>query len=240
MSIALLVEATLHHVGISTTCCEQRHSTPDSHAEIFHKDHRYNNLKRQGLTVADLTGSVPSPLAGSTQDFNLKTAYYEATVPLWIDLIVTPSEWSAAFLSEEAKEVLGVLGGLVVVFPVPTTTGAEQTRDLIRCIGDVVKHGLGGWEWDGVGLAVGVGDGRTDEWDEMCAETGLEFVHLVNSGIAQDRNEFGGEFSFTIYVFIQHDETNIMARKNGHSPSGRGPRSQRLGTAGFIRLVGFR
>lgn len=145
------------------------------------------------LTILDLTGSVPSPLAGATQDFKLTTAYYKATVPLWIDLIVTPSEWSAAFLSEEAKEVLGVLGGLVVVFPVPTTTGTEQTRDLIRSIGDVVKQGLGGWEWDGVGLAVGVGEGPTEEWDEMCAEVGLEFVHLINGGKAQDRNEFGGE-----------------------------------------------
>jgi hypothetical protein len=58
-------------------------------------------------------------------------------------------------------------------------------------VGQVVKKGLGGWEWDGVGLAVGVGEGITEEWDEVCAEAGLEFVHVT--GKAQTgRNEFGG------------------------------------------------
>uniref|UniRef100_A0A8H7NLD4 Uncharacterized protein n=1 Tax=Bionectria ochroleuca TaxID=29856 RepID=A0A8H7NLD4_BIOOC len=72
--------------------------------------------------VQELTGSPPeaasTTLAGSTHDLNLKTAYYAAVVPTtWIDLIASPEEWSASFLSPEAREVLTVLGGLVLVFP---------------------------------------------------------------------------------------------------------------------------
>lgn len=154
-------------------------------------------------TPLDLTKSAPQPastsLAGTTHDLALKTAYYTATVPVWIDLIASPTEWAESFLSPEAKEVLGVLGGLVLVFSIPATTAAaaesgnSQTRDLIRHIGRVVAEGLGGWEWDGVGLAVGVGEGDTDEWDDLCAGVGLEFVHLTGKQESEARNEFGGK-----------------------------------------------
>ncbi|KAK7209128.1 hypothetical protein V2G26_016306 [Clonostachys chloroleuca] len=148
--------------------------------------------------VQELTGSPPeaasTTLAGSTHDLNLKTAYYTAVVPTWIDLIASPEEWSASFLSPEAREVLTVLGGLVLVFPLSSATaaaGTQPTRDVIRQVGRVVKEGLGGWEWDGVGLAVGVGEGETDEWDELCAEAGLEFVQVTGSSRDEGRNEFG-------------------------------------------------
>jgi hypothetical protein len=147
-------------------------------------------------TSADLTGSLPEPastsLAGTTHDLRLKTAYYTATVPVWLDLIASPADWAASFLSEEAGEVLAVLGGIVIVFPLPGTQSAASTRDLIKHVGRVVKEGLGGWEWDGVGLAVGIGEGEVDEWDGLCAEAGLEFVQLT--GKDQGRNEFGGTY----------------------------------------------
>lgn len=111
-------------------------------------------------------------------------------MPIWLDLIAEPADWAGSFLSPEAGEVLGVLGGLVLVFAVPPPSEAEQTRQLIRQVGRVVKDGLGGWAWEGVGLAVGVGEGETEEWDEACAEVGLEFVQL--SGNEPARNEFGG------------------------------------------------
>ncbi|KAK0383758.1 hypothetical protein NLU13_9669 [Sarocladium strictum] len=145
--------------------------------------------------IKELTGSNPQPastsLAGTTHDLSLKTAYYTTTLPIWLDLISSPSDWAGSFLSEEAREVLSVLGGLVLVFSIPTSdTAAQRTRELVKHVGDVVKKGLGGWEWDGVGLAVGVGDGGTEEWDEACAGAGLEFVNVT--GKAQDKkNEFG-------------------------------------------------
>ncbi|KAI9149559.1 ATP-dependent bile acid permease [Paramyrothecium foliicola] len=147
--------------------------------------------------IKDLTGSTPEPastsLAGTTHDLNIKTAYYSATVPVWLDLISSPEEWAESFLSEEAGEVLAVLGGLVVVFALPTTSeAAERTRSLVKHVGRVVKEGLGGWEWDGVGLAVGVGEGDVDEWDGLAADAGLEFVQARQAGSKNEqRNEFG-------------------------------------------------
>jgi alpha- and gamma-adaptin-binding protein p34 len=145
----------------------------------------------------DLTGSQPQPvsgsLAGTSHDLPLKTAYYTATVTVWLDLISSPSDWSSSFLSEEAGEVLAVLGGFILIFAVPTTNSAEKTRELIKSVGHVVQKGLGGWAWDGVGLAVGIGGGEVEEWDELCAAAGLEFVHVTGKGEA-GRNEFGGGY----------------------------------------------
>ena len=125
-----------------------------------------------------------------THNLPLKTAYYTATVPIWLDLISSPSEWAASFLSDEAHEVLSALGGVVLVFALPSASKEEHIGDLVRQFGRVVKDGLGGWEWDGVGLAVGVGESDAERWDELCAEAGLEFVQLT--GKEQGRNEFGG------------------------------------------------
>ncbi|EMR70572.1 putative alpha and gamma adaptin binding protein p34 protein [Eutypa lata UCREL1] len=152
--------------------------------------------------IKDLTGTPPEPtaagpsLAGTTHNLALNTAYYTAEVPIWLDLIASPSEWAASFLSPEAKEVLEVLGGVVVVFSLPTSpSSGDGAHDLIRNIGRVVREGLGGWEWDGVSLCVGVGEiDDVDEWEDCCAEWGLEFVQVRGqhqSAGASDRNEFG-------------------------------------------------
>lgn len=122
-------------------------------------------------------------------------------MPVWLDLMASPSEWAASFLSDEAAEVLAVLGGLMLIFALPgppaqstAVTAAEPVREAIAQMGQVVKKGLGGWEWDGVRLAIGVGDTASDadaeEWDELCAEAGMEFVQLGASQPAL--NTFGG------------------------------------------------
>ncbi|KAG6309930.1 hypothetical protein E4U44_006205 [Claviceps purpurea] len=156
--------------------------------------------------IKDLTGSKPTQestsLAGTTHEVSLKTQYYTASVPIWLDLIASPSEWAASFLSDEAGEVLAVLGGVVLVFALPEPSSLPSTSkspaasvelltELIAQIGRVVNEGLGGWEWDGVRLAVGVGSGDvdTEEWDELCAEAGMEFVRL--GGSQPIKNEFG-------------------------------------------------
>lgn len=85
-------------------------------------------------------------------------------------------------------------------------TADDQPPSLIRHVGSVVQKGLGGWEWDGVRLAIGIGEGEADEWDELCAEAGLEFVQLKSGQM--DKNEFGGR----IDTFAQpslHDLPNI-------------------------------
>ncbi|PTB69439.1 hypothetical protein BBK36DRAFT_1187106 [Trichoderma citrinoviride] len=148
--------------------------------------------------IKDLTGSSPEPastsLAGTTHDLDLKTSYYTASVPIWLDIIASPSEWASSFLSDEAREVLAVLGGLVLVFAIPTASPAALTADndlpsLIRHVGSVLQKGLGGWDWDGVRLAVGIGEGEADEWDELCSEFGMEFVQLKSG--QKEKNEYG-------------------------------------------------
>ncbi|KAL8287953.1 hypothetical protein RB597_000170 [Gaeumannomyces tritici] len=181
-----------------------------------------------GKFIKDLTGSHPSPstavdgadggpgLAGTTHELALKTPYYAASVPVWLDTVGgAPGDWADSFLSDEAREVLGVLGGVAVVFPLGGGGGGGSgsgsgSRDLVSAVGRVVREGLGGWDWDGVGLAVGVGEapaaaaaggGGEDllgEWEECCAEAGLEFVHARpggggggGTGDGGLRNEFG-------------------------------------------------
>ena len=152
--------------------------------------------------MTDLTGSHPEPsndsLAGVTHDLHLKTAYYTAQVPVWLDVISSPAEWANTFLTPEAKEVLDVLGGLVVVFTLPSTTGPsrDETRTLLHHVGRVVREGLSGWEWDGVSIGIGVGEATdVDEWEDCCADGGLEFIQV--KAVASDkRNEFGGMFAF--------------------------------------------
>ncbi|KAI1127048.1 hypothetical protein F5Y10DRAFT_243550 [Nemania abortiva] len=148
--------------------------------------------------MKDLTGTAPeqtsTSLAGASHNLSLKTTYYTAEVPIWLDLISSPSEWSASFLSAEAKEVLEVLGGLMIVFALPVHTRTEEVKaakELIQQVGKVVKEGLGGWEWDGVGLCLGVGEiDDVDIWEDCCAESGLEFVQVRSQSTAS-RNEFG-------------------------------------------------
>ncbi|KAM3507574.1 hypothetical protein MY11210_007082 [Beauveria gryllotalpidicola] len=149
--------------------------------------------------IHDISGSSPitteDTLAGITHDLPLKTKYYATTVPIWLDLIESPSEWASSFLSTEASEVLAVLGSLILVFSIPDSTAAaaDSTRQLIRQVGKVVHDGLGGWAWNGVKLAVGVGSALdVDEWDELCAEAGLEFVQV---GGGEDKLQQFGEKS---------------------------------------------
>jgi alpha- and gamma-adaptin-binding protein p34 len=84
----------------------------------------------------------------------------------------------------------------MVIFALPVHTQAEEVkaaRDLIQQVGRVVKEGLGGWEWDGVGLCLGVGEiDDVDIWEDCCAESGLEFVQVRNQSTTS-RNEFGGK-----------------------------------------------
>lgn len=76
----------------------------------------------------DLTGSAPTPtahpsslssLAGLSHTLSLKTTYYSTTIPIWIDEIDSAEEWRDEFLRPEAKEVLAVLGAVVLCFRKP-------------------------------------------------------------------------------------------------------------------------
>ncbi|PHH76234.1 hypothetical protein CDD82_4072 [Ophiocordyceps australis] len=150
-------------------------------------DTQENVLSR---AIKELTDTVPeatsSSLAGSTHDLPIKTSYYTATLPVWLDLVDDPEAWAASFLSDEAAEVLAALGAVVVVFG---QGDEEQIKLLLRQVGRVLDEGLGGWEWDGVRLAVGFDVAGDEEWEEICAEAGLEFVRVAEG--EETLNEFG-------------------------------------------------
>jgi hypothetical protein len=73
--------------------------------------------------ISDLTGSAPTSLDGSTAGLShiwpLKTSYYKADIPIWIDEIVNVETWRDEFMKKEAKEVVSSLGGWVYCFRKP-------------------------------------------------------------------------------------------------------------------------
>jgi hypothetical protein len=96
-------------------------------------------------------------------------------------------------------------------------TKDDQPPSLIRHVGSVVQKGLGGWEWDGVRLAIGIGEGDADEWDELCGEAGLEFVQLKSG--QSEKNEFGGMID-ALFIFFSQPSIHYTC-KHGTDPDGK-------------------
>jgi hypothetical protein len=137
-------------------------------------------------------------IAGTTHNWPIKTSYYEASIPIWLDEISEPQTWSAEFLAPEAREVLTALGAFIVCFRKPIdNTSLENIKTLLEHVSEVVKEGCG-YSWDGVCLAVAMPQSTTpfleksfDEWEELCQDFGFEFVDFESKG----RNEFSGKYS---------------------------------------------
>ncbi|KAF7943622.1 uncharacterized protein EAE97_005693 [Botrytis byssoidea] len=144
-----------------------------------------------------LTGSAPAltgdSIAGVTHDWPIKTNYYTASVPIWLDEIHEPEIWCKEFLAPEAREVLTVLGAFIVCFRKPVDEAELQAfKILLESVAEVVKEGCG-YTWDGVCLAVAMPQSTTpyleksfDEWEELCQEHGFEFIDFESKG----RNEY--------------------------------------------------
>lgn len=116
---------------------------------------------------------------------------------MWIDEAPDAAAWRAEFLSPAAQEVVRALGAWVVVFRKPLRE-PERRRvgELLAAVRDVVERWAGGEGWDGVLVAVGMGqsikaeDGvvvSEEEWEEECLEYGFEYVDAE----AEGKNEFG-------------------------------------------------
>ncbi|GME28164.1 hypothetical protein GTA08_BOTSDO04110 [Neofusicoccum parvum] len=157
--------------------------------------------------LKDLTGTAPTPtgpdasLAGLTHSWTLRTAYYAATLPVWIDEIGDLPAWRAEFLKPEAREVVAAVGGWVLVLRKPVDAAARRDAlAAMRAVRDVVERaeGLG---WDGVCLAVAVGSGVVatagevvgraegeEELEDGAQDCGFEYVDAEKKG---ERNEFG-------------------------------------------------
>ncbi|KAJ8069491.1 hypothetical protein OCU04_003144 [Sclerotinia nivalis] len=144
-----------------------------------------------------LTGSAPDlsgdSIAGITHEWSIKTNYYTASVPIWLDEIHEPEIWCKEFLAPEAREVLTVLGAFIVCFRKPIDEAELQAfKILLESVAEVVKEGCG-YTWDGVCLAVAMPQSTTpclekkfDEWEDLCQEHGFEFVDFESKG----RNEY--------------------------------------------------
>lgn len=146
-----------------------------------------------------LTGSLPahqsteSP-AGLSHNLTLKTQYYTSTIPIWVDEIVDPEEWSTAYASKDAKEVRQVLGSIIYTFRRPTSDDEVDKvfKEDLRGLEKVVK--ACGYTWDGVCLAVAMPHAiqpqiqkAQEDWEDIALERGFEFVDFEAKG----RNEFG-------------------------------------------------
>ncbi|KAF2838025.1 hypothetical protein M501DRAFT_906479, partial [Patellaria atrata CBS 101060] len=146
-----------------------------------------------------LTGSVPtlttSSLAGSSHSLELCTRYYTTTVPIWIDELTTPALWTAEFLKPEAIEVIRAVGAWIYVFRAPSSEEEWRVHiEGMRGVREVVEKGMGAEGWDGVMLAVAMGqtskpalEREVEVWEDECRECGFEYV----DGMARGRNELG-------------------------------------------------
>ncbi|KAF7900099.1 hypothetical protein EAF00_004435 [Botryotinia globosa] len=151
-----------------------------------------------------LTGSAPAltgdSIAGVTHDWPIKTNYYTASVPIWLDEIHEPEIWCKEFLAPEAREVLTVLGAFIVCFRKPVDEAELQAfKILLESVAEVVKEGCG-YTWDGVCLAVAMPQSTTpcleksfDEWEELCQEHGFEFIDFESKGRNQYSEPMGLE-----------------------------------------------
>jgi hypothetical protein len=164
---------------------------------------RYNPSKliRWFLTHdIGLTNTAPSKtgdtIAGTTHNYPIKTAYYKAEIPIWLDEVTDPKAWSSEFLKPEAREVLTVIGAFIVCFRWPIDeAGLKAVKFLLENVREVVKEGCG-YGWDGVCLAVAMPQSTTpyleksfEEWEGICQDSGFEFIDFVKKG----RNEFSGK-----------------------------------------------
>lgn len=135
-------------------------------------------------------------IAGTTHNWPIKTAYYTADIPVWLDEISSPKTWATEFLAPEAKEVLNVLGAFVVCFRKPLNDAAlSEIKELFEQVAEVVREGCG-YSWDGVCLAVAMPQTTTpyleksfEEWEDLCQEFGFEFVDFEAKG----RNQYSGK-----------------------------------------------
>ncbi|KAI5203404.1 hypothetical protein E4T39_04203 [Aureobasidium subglaciale] len=173
----------------------QRWTLYSAHPHIFRR-----NIG--SLIATDLTGSAPTPdastgsLAGITHEWNLKTAYYTAAIPIWIDETTDVDAWSAEFLKPEAREVVQALGGWIYCFDNgkkeegSEVTISEEVEKTMKAVSEVVERACG-MMWDGTRLAIDLTASNKDKStvvvEEQCLDLGFEYIHIDAKG----KNEYG-------------------------------------------------
>jgi hypothetical protein len=206
-----------HHPAVSTHSIHFPHSYPNSRSPkhvntLFVATMDIKHSRRLLLLGAPncgsldvthaLTGSSPAPsasgsCAGLTHEWDVKTTYYNATVPLWIDEIADLEEWKEEFMKEEAGEVVRAVGAWVYVFRLGQDGKAGDEVKKTMAALQAVLETHAGYGAESVLLAVGMpaggkerarmGKERREEWDDVAMQYGFEFVEFGTQGV----NEFG-------------------------------------------------
>jgi len=148
-----------------------------------------------------LTGSSPAPhatgsCAGLTHEWDVRTAYYNAKVPLWIDEIVDVQEWKEEFMKEEAGEVVQAVGAWVYAFRVGGDGSIREAEKTLAALQEVVETHAG-YGAESVMLVVAMPaagkqsldleKNKREDWDDVAMQYGFEFVEYGAQGV----NEFG-------------------------------------------------
>lgn len=155
------------------------------------------------LTNPDLTGSAPEPdvdgsTAGLTHEWSVKTAYYSAKVPIWVDELSDVAAWKTEFLRPEAKEVTDAVGAWIYCFERQEDGGiSAQAEEAMKGIQEVVEQHAGyGPDCVMLGVAKPVGKQASpesssqpskDDQEDICMQYGFEFIDYTATG----HNEFG-------------------------------------------------
>ncbi|KAH9834282.1 sm-like ribonucleoprotein [Teratosphaeria destructans] len=152
--------------------------------------------------IQDLTGSAPAlnpegTTAGLIHTWEAHTAYYTASIPIWIDEISDAEAWTREFLKPEAKEVVQAVGAWIYCCDADEHGGVGPgVESIMRGVQAIVEEhgGVGG---DGARLAVcmppreGV-EVTVEAWEDACLDHGFEFVQYG----AEGKNEYGEEVGF--------------------------------------------
>lgn len=149
------------------------------------------------LTI--LTGSAPAPrtlasgettTAGLTHVLALRTRYYTADIPVWLDEAPDAAAWQSDFLGPDAVDVVRAVGAWVVVFGAGTR---DEGKALMRSVQKVLEQVYNGG-WYGVCIAVGMGmESMGEDWEEECWGLGFEYVDGdVEGGERDEMRELKG------------------------------------------------
>ncbi|GAM88918.1 hypothetical protein ANO11243_069520 [Dothideomycetidae sp. 11243] len=153
--------------------------------------------------IQDTNGSV----AGSIHEWSLRTKYYEANLPVWIDEIADSEQWKSDFMKPEAKEVVEAIGGWIYCFeksPSPAADHSSGPMAIVEAIDSVINQACG-YSWEGVKLIVALSPPgkistttayENEELDEFAIEHGFELIDADANG----KNAFGEQQGFARVV----------------------------------------
>lgn len=128
-------------------------------------------------------------------EWNLETAYYSATLPIWVDELSDVEAWKAEFLKPEAEEVVQAIGAWIFCFQQQLDGQIASDAEMaMQSVQEVMRqHGA-----DAPGLAVAIPTGNKssgdsdqaegkEEQEDTCWEYGFEYIVHGATG----HNEYG-------------------------------------------------